>query len=735
MSTDKQLTLRSKLVCPLLGKPEDIKYNELPTKENVLKYYLYLKGESKIQKPTGLHPLVVDAVLQVWQTSSIPTVSKPRVMALLKKQLKSYQNLKKIINRKDSKEFKNKFASFKNNISSLFDISYCKCTDFSTCRCPKEKKVPIKERDFLSDQRSVRKMYIGSIDQQTTASMEASQQRRLRDISHPKPTSQSGDNTVLVSSSSTSPSEDSSDDFEKDLPPWHRGKKSKKHSQRKSLPNFAIACDRTGVSSRAAAMIVTAALHDIDEETDDIIDKNKVSRERQRAREQSLSSSECGNVTSIYFDGRKDKTVMMIKSESKRARTEVTEEHITVLSEPGSKYIGHFSVSSGSANNIVNGLYDFCIQKKIDVNKIDSIGCDGTNTNVGWRAGVIRKFEEKLGKPLQWIVCQLHSNELPLRHLLIHLDGKTSGPRQFTGPIGTALFETDFENLPVIDFEPISADAIDINQEYISDLSSDQKYLLLMYQAVSSGSCEQSLASQKPGKMAHSRWLTTASRALRLYVSTENPSNNLTLVVQFIMLVYTPMWFKIKCHSDITYAPLHTFETISRCQKLPLQVRDVVIPVIERNAYGAHHEAVLVAMISGTNDAYKELAWRRILRSREEKAPTGRIRTFRVPKLNINASSYIDLINWNDTCLSEPPLTVSISSNEIKEMITTKNFSFECPKLPCHTQSVERHIKLVTEASSSVCGQSNREGFIQNKLKSRAAMPQFNTKSQFKSVL
>jgi len=31
---------------------------------------------------------------------------------------------------------------------------------------------------------------------------------------------------------------------------------------------------------------------------------------------------------------------------------------------------------------------------------------------------------------------------------------------------------------------------------------------------------------------------------------------------------------------------------------------------------------------------------------------------------------------------------------------------------PCHTQSVERSVKLVTDASIAVCGESARDGFI-----------------------
>ena len=99
------------------------------------------------------------------------------------------------------------------------------------------------------------------------------------------------------------------------------------------------------------------------------------------------------------------------------------------------------------------------------LNKIQSIGCDGTNTNVGWKTGVIKRLEENFQRPLRWIICQLHGNELPLRHWLIHLDGKTSEPTQFTGPIDKLLNETRFENLPAVNFQPIPAEAIDVSEE------------------------------------------------------------------------------------------------------------------------------------------------------------------------------------------------------------------------------------------------------------------------------
>ena len=98
-------------------------------------------------------------------------------------------------------------------------------------------------------------------------------------------------------------------------------------------------------------------------------------------------------------------------------------------------------------------------------------------------------------------------------------------------------------------------------------------------------------------------------------------------------------------------------------------------------------------------------------------------------------ASYIDLIDWTDTIVSEPAFTASVTSSEIKEMIKSKTFSeFKIPELPCHTQSVECRIKLASEASSLVCGHASREGLIRNKLSSRATMPSFNTMSQYKTL-
>ncbi|GBM52528.1 hypothetical protein AVEN_230560-1 [Araneus ventricosus] len=72
-----------------------------------------------------------------------------------------------------------------------------------------------------------------------------------------------------------------------------------------------------------------------------------------------------------------------------------------------------------------------------------------------------------------------------------------------------------------------------------------------------------SLANKNPGKLSHVRWLTTANRLLRLYISIREPSEKFKEISRFIMKVYSPMWFYIKCHPTIMKAPVHLHRTIS----------------------------------------------------------------------------------------------------------------------------------------------------------------------------
>ena len=61
---------------------------------------------------------------------------------------------------------------------TLFDISACKCTNLESCSCDKSRKVPMKERNFLKDQRNDRSLFIGKLDQDETARLTNNTKRK-----------------------------------------------------------------------------------------------------------------------------------------------------------------------------------------------------------------------------------------------------------------------------------------------------------------------------------------------------------------------------------------------------------------------------------------------------------------------------------------------------------------------------------------------------------------------------
>jgi len=79
--------------------------------------------------------------------------------------------------------------------------------------------------------------------------------------------------------------------------------------------------------------------------------------------------------------------------------------------------MGHSTPVNGTATSIKNSIISYLKTNDICSSKLLVIGSDGTVINTGTKGSVIRLIEEQLNKPLQWVICQLHVNELPLRHL------------------------------------------------------------------------------------------------------------------------------------------------------------------------------------------------------------------------------------------------------------------------------------------------------------------------------
>ena len=189
---------------------------------------------------------------------------------------------------------------------------------------------------------------------------------------------------------------------------------------RKKWPNLARICERYQLSDRAAAAVANSVLVDVGLVTEDdktrIIDRSKLRRERERCRNEIRSEEQenFGLVNAVYLDGRKDATQIVAQGSIEKHYWSVQlEEHYTVVGEPGSYYLTHFSPEDGKGRTIAQKLFDSFSGTELE-GKLAIVGTDGTASMTGKHNGCIRNLEELLHRPLQWVVCLLHTNELPL---------------------------------------------------------------------------------------------------------------------------------------------------------------------------------------------------------------------------------------------------------------------------------------------------------------------------------
>ncbi|KAG0693618.1 hypothetical protein GWK47_027440 [Chionoecetes opilio] len=118
----------------------------------------------------------------------------------------------------------------------------------------------------------------------------------------------------------------------------------------------------------------------------------------------------------------------------------------------------------------------------------------------------MRKLELHLGRKLVWLVCNLHTGELPLRHLIVGLDGPTLSDKQLSGPIGKLLDSaTDFEINPNFTRISVGPPLIKLPNKVIQDLSTDQHYGYKIVCAVRDGVLPGGLALLEIGPVNHSR--------------------------------------------------------------------------------------------------------------------------------------------------------------------------------------------------------------------------------------
>ena len=178
-------------------------------------------------------------------------------------------------------------------------------------------------------------------------------------------------------------------------------------------------------------------------------------------------------------------------------------------------------------------------------------------------------------------------------------------------------------------------------------------------------------------------------------------------------------------------APRHLLKSVQLLASASQEVRETVMPVVQRGSYHGHSENVLLAMLSSGFTEERTFAVEKVLEIRnDENFGDSSVRDFHTPALNWEATSLIDLIDWTDA--SEPILTCHLSKAEVlsfkEEPLLVEQFSG-------HGQAVERAVKETSNASSKVFSFERRDGYIRAKIKSRKLVSRPQSKKDLVGML
>ena len=324
--------LRSHSDHPFFGHANALSQSQLPTGLQVMRQMLYLQKQVKTQALVNvLQPTLFSVVsrsliqrkyLAQWHNGNgcsnckISFRNLEKVVFLLchhiflrKRVFNLFQINLKLLKTTPAYKVKEKHQiknqSYSEKLNQLFDIAACKCKELKKCCCPLELRVPIMEHPYFEDERNAQLMVIGFCDVQTTAKLQRSQAKFMK--AHVNSTIIKSPNIKAPNNSSAdTPSTSKRSEDQDQLSPQN-------NQMRQSLSCLASACDRYMVSDRSAAAIASAILEDVgliySEDQTKVIDRNKIRRERGKRRE-NVKSKEV-EITSLYFDGRKDKTMMV----------------------------------------------------------------------------------------------------------------------------------------------------------------------------------------------------------------------------------------------------------------------------------------------------------------------------------------------------------------------------------------------------------------------------------------
>ena len=390
-----------------LGKLNDHLYQSLlPTECDVLKVYYYqkyfllhLKNSRQLtdDEKDLIYETLTREIIEIWQKSSIPSLEKKYVKKKIKKLILSTERFAhtKFHKKNDSVWIE----ATRKDFDKLLDCSKCPCfkkitkwedVDLKSCKCPDSEKISLltpsenefSDLQFYIDQKSCRKMTIGSKDMKTTFILEAIHEmeslveEQNEDIDEVE---------IDFSDNSNSPPD-------KDFHPSGRYE-SRGIRNTFEFPESIETSKRYDISVSATAALINSHTNDLakiigfENPEQYYTSTTKISNMRNKYGNQIIQehASKIDSIECLGFDGKKS------QARTKNSGTEVLDK-ITVVGQPGSFYVDHFVPKSGTALNIASDMVHV-MEKFNSKESMVALQADGCRTNTGENGGAIRFIE------------------------------------------------------------------------------------------------------------------------------------------------------------------------------------------------------------------------------------------------------------------------------------------------------------------------------------------------------
>lgn len=589
--------------------------SRLPRKIDILNLMFYQQSVQGKNFQQSLQ-FVADEVIKVWNSGSIPTILRHRVVSNIDGLVKgkgNYEAIKKNRKRQTDTQSANE-NDLKRDLQQLFDISH---HDIKNAEILK----------FLRDQRTKRILnidWIKSVVNEIPQQMKKYHGRKVI----------KADEVMSCVDDESSDGEISDDPDDKDykcnLKPVVRNKRKKKINRKSSLlhkmlnsTDVLTSLDRANIENNqflyVAAAIAKANNEDINKCTLSYssLYRNRIQSRTKLAKhvkQEFTDSIDRGLV--IHWDGKKMPDSTNPNRELRRKKIERL--GIAVSGNGGHKTLSVKRLNDGTGKCAAKAVFNVVKEYKAAKNII-GMSTDTTSANTGENKGACVEFEKEMGRNILYLPCRHHIYEVLIGGVFEKLFGPTKGPEN-------KLFEKFQNHWPMINKKQVNTiDPSFFQPPLAKRLKNDTikslkkilakrdvtKYIprgdyreLIELCLVFLGEKIPGFTFKLPSAFGNARWMVKVIYMFKMYFFRDQFPKVADLEVQirefclFSSLIYVKAWIECPITTDAAINDLQLFKNILQYSKLNEEISVKAIDKLENHLWYLGSELVVLSLFS-----------------------------------------------------------------------------------------------------------------------------------------